>query len=459
MAEYDDTSSRLTRTVTATGTRTRASTVTSVTRSSTGIVEDGVFWGRAAAAAVGSALRGALRWLAETVTAPGWLVVCVLVAGALAGWIAGWSLGWVVAVAAATLLVVCIPFLLGSHDYRVQLALDRERVVAGDDVTGRLVVRNAGARPSLPGRVDVPIGTGLAEAYVPLLAAGAEHTEQLSIAAARRGVIDVGPVSVSRGDPVGLLRREALWPEIHTLHVHPVTAIIPGTSAGLIRDLEGLPTNTIVDADLAFHAIRDYVPGDSRRHVHWKSTAKTGRLMVRQYEEARHSRIAVTIGITAEEEYESDDEFELAVSVAASLSLQAVRDGRDLVVTTSAERPELVRGEVVTIRTLPTRSAATMLDGFSEIELAERASRLEDVAKLTAQSHPDLSVVFLVTGAHTPLARLRAASVSFGPDTQCVAVRCDLGADPAFRRLGPLRVLTVGVLDDLGKLITRGALQ
>jgi hypothetical protein len=100
-----------------------------------------------------------------------------------------------------------------------------------------------------------------------------------------------------------------------------------------------------------------------------------------------------------------------------------------------------------------------MLDGFSEIELAERASRLEDVAKLTAQSNPNLSVVFLVTGAHTPLGRLRGASIAFGPDTQCVAVRCELGADPAFRRFGPMSVLTVGALDDLGKLIARGALQ
>jgi uncharacterized protein (DUF58 family) len=307
--------------------------------------------------------------------------------------------------------------------------------------------------------VDVPIGTGLAEAFVPLLAAGAEHDERLTIAAARRGVIDVGPVSISRGDPVGILRRQAVWPEVHTLHVHPVTALIPATSAGLIRDLEGLPTSDIVDADLAFHAIRDYVPGDSRRHVHWKSTAKTGRLMVRQYEETRHSRIAVLIGITPDEEYASDDEFELAVSVAASLGLQAVRDGRELVVTTSAEKPELVRGEVVAVRTLPTRDAGAMLDGFAEIELAERASRLEDVAKLTAQAHPDLSVVFVVTGAHLPLARLRAAAVPFGVETQCVVVRCDLGADPALRRAGSMRILTVGALDDLGKLIARGALQ
>lgn len=457
MAELDETSSRLTRTVTGTG--TRASTVTSVTRSSTGIVEDGLFWGRAAVAAIGATARRSALWLAETVTTPGWLVLGVLVAGSAAGLVGGWSLGWVGAVTAAALLVACVPFLLGAHDYRVELVLDRERVVAGQDIGGRCVVRNAGRRATLPGRVDIPVGSGLAEAYLPLLSAGAEHNESLTIAGARRGVIDIGPVSISRGDPVGLLRRQAVWPEIRTLHVHPVTALIPATSSGFIRDLEGLPTSDIVDADLAFHAIRDYVPGDSRRHVHWKSTAKTGRLMVRQYEETRHSRIAVLIGIAAEEEYESDDEFELAISIAASLALQAVRDGRDLVVNTSAERSELVRGEVVSVRSLSTRNAATLLDGFSEIELAERASRIEDVATLTAQVNPDLSVVFLVTGARTPLVRLRSAAMAFGADTRCVIVRADAGADPVLRRAGELRVLTVGALDDLGKLIARGALR
>ena len=46
---------------------------------------------------------------------------------------------------------------------------------------------------------------------------------------------------------------------------------------------------------MSFHAIREYAPGDSRRQIHWKSTAKTGQLMVRQYEESRRSRMAVVL--------------------------------------------------------------------------------------------------------------------------------------------------------------------
>jgi len=446
------------RTVASTGTQTRASTVTNWTRTSTGTVAESVFLGRRILAAVAGLARRTVVFLRETVTLPGWLVAVCLLLGLFCGWGFGWSLGWVMAGAAALLLLLSVPFLFGGHDYQVSLELAKERVVAGTQVAGSLRVSNRAERLALPGTVDVPIGTGLVEAHVPLLAAGATHHQELSIAAARRGVIDVGPMSISRGDPVGILRREVTWPEIQTLHIHPVTALIPSTGAGLIRDLEGLPTETIVDVDLAFHAIRDYVPGDSQRHVHWKSTAKTGQLMVRQYEETRHSRIAVMIGIAAQDEYLSEDEFELAVSCAASLGIQAIRDRRELSVSTSAENPEVTLGEVVSVRNIPTSSVTSMLDGFSEIEMSERASSLEDIARLTGRIGGTLSVVFLVTGAGMPMDRLRAAAHAFPQETLCVVVRCELDGDPSVQRHGRLRVLTVGALPDLGKMIARGAL-
>ena len=106
----------------------------------------------------------------------------------------------------------------------------------------------------------------------------------------------------------------------------------------MIRDLEGSPTRRLVDSDMSFHAIREYAPGDARKQIHWKSTAKTGRLMVRQYEESRRSRMAVVLGVAAAE-YADADEFELAVSCAASLGLRAVRDARDVAIVTGSADP------------------------------------------------------------------------------------------------------------------------
>jgi len=454
-----DTESRLSRTAASTGTRTRAGTVTRLSSTRTSVVADGVFWGRRSARAVARTSREVVAWLRDTVNAAGWLLLAALLGGIALGALAGLVEGWTIAVIAAVLLIASVPFLLGGHDYSIHLELDRDRVVAGSEVNGHLDITNRASRVSLPGLVDIPVGDGLVEAHVPLLRAGAGHREELTIAAKRRGVIDVGPMTIGRGDPVGVLRREITWPGIQRIYVHPVTVRIPSTSAGLIRDLEGMPTNDIVDADLSFHAIREYVPGDSPRHIHWRSTAKTGKIMVRQYEESRRSRIALLLGLNDLDEYADDDEFEMAVSAASSLGVQGIRDGRDVLITASADIPEFSRTVVHSIQTIPTLTAKSMLDSMSAVEASSRAMRIEDVSTLTVNSFPELSIAFIVTGSVLPLQRLRAAAIAFSTQVKTVAVRCEPGAEPSFRTTRELSVMTIGALHDLQHMMARGAVQ
>jgi uncharacterized protein (DUF58 family) len=271
---------------------------------------------------------------------------------ATAGLAAGLAFGWVEALvagaAAAALLVMALPFLLGARAYEVRVVLERERVVAGAAARATVVVRNIG-RTTAPGRIDIPIGPGLVEVGVPLLAADEVSRHAVDLPPQRRGIVRIGPATTIRSDPLGLLRREHAFDDVQELFVHPRTVTVPSTSAGLIRDLDGSATRRLVDADMSFHAIREYAPGDARRQIHWKSTAKTGRLMVRQYEESRRSRMAVVLGLSSAE-YASDDEFELAVSAASSLALRAVHDARDLDIVVGAEIPRVVRGRLRAIR-------------------------------------------------------------------------------------------------------------
>ncbi len=452
-----DTDSRTHRTATSTRTHTRAATVTRYTTSRSGVVGSGVAWSRRAARRSARVARRTGRFLRDTVMPAGWLLAALLVAGVVLGATLGWVEAWAVAVVAALLLLASAPFLLGGHDYGVSLHLERDRVVAGTDVGGWIDIVNRARRVALPGVVDVPVGEGLVEAHVPLLRAGGQHREPLAIAARRRGVITVGPLTIGRGDPVGFLRREITWPEEQQIFVHPVTVPVPSTSQGLIRDLEGQPTSDIVDADLSFHAIRDYAAGDSQRHIHWKSTAKTGQLMVRQYEESRRSRIAVLLGLRHDDEHASEDEFEMAVSAAASLAAQGVRDGRDVLVSMSAEISEYEKDSVKAIRTLPTLSAKGLLDAMSGVQGSSTAMALGDVAKLTVQTYPELSIALVVTGSLLPLPRLRAIAIAFPPDVAVVAVRCEPGAEPTLRTTPELSVLTVGALHDLTRMLARGA--
>lgn len=452
------TESRITRTAAGTSTSTRTSTVTRYDRTRRGPVRGAVFGTRRMLRRTGRMLRRVYAWLGETVTAAGVLVSAALVLGLVGGLLFGWVEAWAVATIALVLLVACVPFILGEHDYRIELALGRDRVVAGTDIGAVLDVRNNGARLALPGVVDVPVGEGLVEAHVPLLRPEGHHREELTIAAHHRGIIDVGPMTITRGDPIGILRRELSWPEVQRIHVHPVTVRIPSTSAGLIRDLEGTPSSVLVDADLSFHAVREYVIGDSQRHVHWKSTAKTGKLMVRQYEESRHARIAIILDLAASS-YDSDEEFETTVSAAASLAVQGITEGRDVLFAVSNEIPEHARSEVLSISTLPTVTPKALLDATSGVDATDHVMRLESVTKLTVQSYPDLSIAFLMTGSLMPLDRLRMAAISLPAAVETVAVRSELGQEPTLRSARELAVMTLGSLGDLPQMLARGVLK
>ena len=456
--------SRITRTVQSTGTVGRThptsaatSTATSVAPSRRGraFVRAAVWWTGAWRAA-GSGFATAAQWSAGTIRPAGALAAAAATLGLVLGLVFGWVEFMVAGAASVLLLISAVPFLFGARAYDVDLTLTHERIVAGEGVDGRIVVRNDGHRVALPGRIDIPVGAGLVEFGVPLLRPGHDVEQSLDIPGLPRGIVTVGPATTVRSDPIGLLRREHSFHDVHDLYVHPRTTSLPSTSAGLIRDLEGAPTRRLVDADMSFHAIREYVPGDSRRQIHWRSTAKTGRLMVRQYEESRRSRMAVVLAV-AEGEYADADEFELAVSCAASLGLRAVHDARDVQIVTGSEIPRVVRGRLRAIRRIPAAAPRPMLDGFSGVERLESTMPVGEVCRLTAESGDRLSIAFVIVGSRVPLSRLQQAALAFPADTAVVGLICDERAHPRMQPLSGMTVLTVGTLDDLSGLLLRGA--
>jgi len=443
--------SRLTRTVASTGTghaRTRYATARSTTELA---VRGDRAWRRARTAVV-----TAWRAVTDTVTPAGWLLFAAAAAGLGLGLAFGWMEFAVAGVVALALLALSVPFLFSARAYDVDLSLGHDRVVAGAQVEGTLRVTNIGRGIALPGRIDVPVGEGLVDVYVPLLRHGHDHVQQVVVPAYRRGIITVGPARTVRGDPLGILKREATWEDTHTLYIHPVTTALHSTSTGFVRDLEGQASRTIVDADISFHALREYAPGDSQRQIHWKSTAKTGTLMVRQYEESRRSRMIIALAL-GEDEYATDDEFELAVSAAGSIGVRGIRDGRDVDVVVSGEVPEFARRTVRTIRELATVSTRTLLDELSGVERTQLVGPLADVTSLARETHSDASIAFLVCGSTQTPRTLQAAALAFPADVAVVAVVCNPEAEPGFRRLGTVSVLTIGLLDDLRHLLARGA--
>jgi uncharacterized protein (DUF58 family) len=250
------------------------------------------------------------------------------------------------------------------------------------------------------------------------------------------------------------VRRELVWTGAEELFVHPRTIGIPSMSTGFIRDLEGNPTRDLSNNDVSFHALREYVPGDERRYIHWKSTARTGTYMVRQFEETRRSHLVIALSL-ASSDYETEEEFEMAVSVAGSLGARAIRDARTVTVVASEFTPEFAKQKVFAVRLLSTVSRARLLDDLAVVEHSETALSITDVARVTGEQAGGVSVAFLVCGSGVTSQELRAASTKFPLGVEVVAVVCNPDSTPGLRRVAGLSVLTIGFLDDLQKSLSR----
>ncbi|KUM37203.1 DUF58 domain-containing protein [Arthrobacter sp. EPSL27] len=410
-------------------------------------------WGEAASTA-GLALAPAGRavrklWLGyawpvlSVVSVLGWSVL----AAAILLWTVGQAFGWqeakAAAIAAFVLFALAVGFILGRSSYGVVLDLARTRVAVGDSAVGSIAVSNTSARPLLPADLELPVGAATAVFHLPRMKPQQVHEDLFTIPTARRAVIVVGPVRSVRADPLHLLRRQVLWTEPEDLFVHPKTTALAGSAAGFIRDLEGMPTTDLSSADVSFHALRDYVPGDDRRHIHWKTTARTNKLMVRQFEETRRAHLAIALSINTDE-YASEEEFELAISAAASIGRQAISEQRDLDVLTQ-------KGP------LRCETGRNMLDDMTRIVGAPQRKNAVDLARTLADTVPNASVVFLVVGSNVTAAQLRSAAASVPLGVRSLAVRLQLGAAPARANIGDLTVLTLGDLSDLAIVLRKAA--
>ncbi|MDM7853763.1 DUF58 domain-containing protein [Cellulomonas alba] len=375
------------------------------------------------------------------ITPLGWGTAVVAVLGLVVGRRLGWLELAAVGAACAAVCVVALLMTIGRARYAVDLDLADHRVRVGDRATGGLEIRNAARRRALPSRVELPVGASVAELAVPSLAPGASHDELFSIPTSRRAVIVVGPVRSVRGDPLGLVRRSVRWTQPVELFVHPALVGLAGANAGLLRDLEGQATRDLSESDMSFHALRDYVAGDDRRNIHWRSSARHDRLMVKQFEDTRRTLTALALA-TSPADYTDDDEFELAVSAVASIGVQTLRDERELAVLAG---PGALRVDT------PPR----LLDDCSGLALAAGDAGVVLLGRRVAREAAGASVAVLVTGSGPSDADLRLGARHVPAGTRVLVVRCARGADVEVRTQGSLSLATLGTLADLPRLLRR----
>ena len=385
-------------------------------------------------------IRRAVAPVAAVVTPSGFVVAGVAALSLGLGFGFGWQEFVFLGMLLAAALVVSAAFLFGRASYGVLIELTPRRVVVGDRALGRMLVTNTGPRALAPSRMELPVGRGVAEFSLPPMTPKQEHEELFSVPTHRRAVISAGPAESVKGDALGLLRRAQRWSHPVELFVHPRTVRLAPSAAGLVRDLEGQTSKRITNNDIAFHALRPYVPGDDRRYVHWRTSARIGQLMVRQFNETRRSQLTM-IHTSRNDLYASEEEFELAISVTASIAAQVIRDGvqMNVVSETGVWR---------------TQSVTSMLDSSCRIDpVGKIFPTVREFARERTKRLPAPSVVMMIGGSRMTTAEYRSVESLFGQDTSQVAFHVELGAQPKIASVAGLTVITIGDLDDLSRLV------
>lgn len=150
-------------------------------------------------------------------------------------------------------------------------------------------------------------------------------TIEASLYFAKRGVYELGPAEVGVTDHFGLLRfvrrfgegtEVVVYPEVHELRDFPIRGGNVEVGARGSRGQRGDE----------FAGLREYRRGDDRRHIHWKSVARTGELYVKEFAVEAPRRYAVALDLRREGLRAPEAEVEDAVSVAASVLTRLARE-------------------------------------------------------------------------------------------------------------------------------------
>jgi uncharacterized protein (DUF58 family) len=245
--------------------------------------------------------------------------VIPLVVGVVAS-LTGFTLVWKLFILSCLIpLVSYIWTLLILRGISAEIALLPKRSQAGNSIDSHIKLNNSARYPCLMVSVkeigDVP---GYSNQSVINIMPKKPIDISSRILFTQRGQYRLGPYQLSAGDPLGLFRTERLLGKEQNVTVFPATVELPFFDP-LHYLNPGFGPGRWVSPQISTNvsSIRDYASGDSLRHIHWRTTAHSAKMMVKVYEPERsqnsvkniwlvsdmQSNIQAGVGLNSTEEY------------------------------------------------------------------------------------------------------------------------------------------------------------
>jgi uncharacterized protein (DUF58 family) len=244
----------------------------------------------------------------------------VLIAGialAVLGGVAHWAPVTVMGAAMVVIVAGSVAYVLHRPRLSLHRAVEPPRVEKGLPAIALVHVTNMSRRSVAPLTIEQRLGDEPIRAVLPRLRRGERGLRTYRLPTSHRGVYDIGPVEIPRADPFGLCRTVQRMGEVQRIAVHPRLLSLHSLPTGISRNLEGPSSDTSPQGTVTFHRLREYVVGDDLRTIHWLSTARAGKLVVRHNVDTAQPYTVVLADLNPDGY--SAETFEEAVDVTASL--------------------------------------------------------------------------------------------------------------------------------------------
>jgi uncharacterized protein (DUF58 family) len=238
--------------------------------------------------------------------------------------------------AALLLVLPLISYLLGMIALR-DLEFDRETPASGwegEVATFNLVVRSHARLPKL----FLQATDTLPDSLLPvdhdvMFNATPQSTTKIpyGVELTRRGAYKIEGMHVTAMDPLGIYSFRHTYPVESELLVYPTPQVIPSFAlSGAERfGFQDLPIAATKGSGVDPDGVRQYVPGDPLRRMHWKSTARTGKLSVIEFEESHALNVVMAVDLSRDSVVGEGRQstLEYLITAAASIAQLAIRQG------------------------------------------------------------------------------------------------------------------------------------
>lgn len=296
-----------------------------------------------------SAVSGIGYWMTRRFTGAGFLALGTVVTAGALGIDTNQTLAYqIFTFLCALLAAAMLAALLARPQFQVARILPR-MITAGEAFEYRVLVKNLGTRPAgglalleelgdprpalaeFRSALKFPTYRGwwrlamrnqvahIGATALPALAPRAEAEVRVHGRAYRRGTLKLEGATVARADPLGLVRSLARIALPDKLIVLPRRYSLPSLAVPGARRYQhgGVTLASSVGDSEEFMSLRDYRPGDPLQRIHWKSYARSGKPVVKEYQDEFFERHALVLDTFTDRD---DAVFEEAVSLAASFA-------------------------------------------------------------------------------------------------------------------------------------------